>query len=262
MKYVIAQTGDTLEALVWHHYGRSDNDLLARTIQANPRLLDSPLLQAGDRVALPELAGATSRAIRPSLGKDPLAGSHSRRSGRPGPARAVRHHRTARIQGRDRPAGLRGRYRRCRTSRPGGRHRPARLLRSDGKTGTSRSGGRSGTGRSAGRHGGEGRQRKRRRGRPSRSGGRSGTDRSAGRAGLPRRDRTSRSEGRPRPARPRRLHRKTGALEAWWVGRARLVARPQKEIRAIKATRASRATSERQGLSVRRAAPARAGPSA
>ena len=85
MKRVIAQAGDTLEGLIWRHYGRSDDDLLQMTIQANPHLLGNPLLQAGDRVSLPDLPEKQVEQSVRLWGKTPWPEAIRGDQGDPGP---------------------------------------------------------------------------------------------------------------------------------------------------------------------------------
>jgi len=59
---VIAQQGDTVDALCWRHYGRTDGTVEA-VLEANAGLADyGPVLPHGLAVELPELA-----SIAPTL---------------------------------------------------------------------------------------------------------------------------------------------------------------------------------------------------
>jgi len=56
MTRVIAQQGDTVDALCWRHYGRTDGTVEA-VLEANAGLADyGPVLPHGLAVELPELA--------------------------------------------------------------------------------------------------------------------------------------------------------------------------------------------------------------
>lgn len=54
MKYAIATQGDRLDQIIFAHYGTLD--VMNEAMMANPHLLAKPILDEGDRVALPDIA--------------------------------------------------------------------------------------------------------------------------------------------------------------------------------------------------------------
>lgn len=56
------KNGDTVDAIAWAYYGRQDNRVVERVIEANLGLADyGPSLPAGVLVVLPELAAETEQ---------------------------------------------------------------------------------------------------------------------------------------------------------------------------------------------------------
>lgn len=53
MKVVIAQDGETLDALLWRVLGRTDP--IEAVLEANPLLARQTVLSAGERVIIPDL---------------------------------------------------------------------------------------------------------------------------------------------------------------------------------------------------------------
>lgn len=48
--------GDTVDRIVWQYYGRQDNGIVERVLDANPGIADrGPLLPEGLRIKLPEI---------------------------------------------------------------------------------------------------------------------------------------------------------------------------------------------------------------
>lgn len=54
MKYAIATQGDRLDQIVYQYY--KTLDVLGEVMMSNPDLLNKPILNEGDRVALPDIA--------------------------------------------------------------------------------------------------------------------------------------------------------------------------------------------------------------
>lgn len=53
--YYRSEDGELLDRIVWRHYGRQNDRLVARVLDANPRLADhGPKLPAGVRILLPD----------------------------------------------------------------------------------------------------------------------------------------------------------------------------------------------------------------
>ncbi|MFA6608906.1 MAG: tail protein X [Candidatus Paceibacterota bacterium] len=53
MKYAIATQGDRLDQIVYQYY--KTLDVLGEVMMSNPDLLNKPILDKGDRVALPDI---------------------------------------------------------------------------------------------------------------------------------------------------------------------------------------------------------------
>jgi len=53
----VIQAGDTLSRLLTRVYGRSDRDLIERTLKSNPHIKDANKIQAGDTIVLPGASG-------------------------------------------------------------------------------------------------------------------------------------------------------------------------------------------------------------
>lgn len=53
MKYAIATQGDRLDQIVYQYY--KTLDVLGEVMMSNPDLLNKPILDEGDRVALPDI---------------------------------------------------------------------------------------------------------------------------------------------------------------------------------------------------------------
>jgi phage tail protein X len=52
--YYHSKDGDSVDGVVWRHYGRQNDRLVERVLEANPGLADlGPILSAGVRIALP-----------------------------------------------------------------------------------------------------------------------------------------------------------------------------------------------------------------
>lgn len=57
MLYYRSKDGDTVDRIAWQHYGRQNERVVERVLDANPGLADhGPVLPEGVRVALPEIA--------------------------------------------------------------------------------------------------------------------------------------------------------------------------------------------------------------
>lgn len=60
----IARQGDTLSAICWRHYGRTEG-VVERVLEANPGLaLAGPVLPHGTRVTLPDLPAAAASSAQ------------------------------------------------------------------------------------------------------------------------------------------------------------------------------------------------------
>lgn len=56
MIYYRSKEGDTVDRIVWHYYGRQDNGIFERVLEANPGIADQgPVLPEGLRVKLPKI---------------------------------------------------------------------------------------------------------------------------------------------------------------------------------------------------------------
>lgn len=66
MVYYLSKEGDVLDAIVWRHYGRQDQGLVVRVLEANRNVADSGfVLPEGTRIALPDLdLAATEPVVR------------------------------------------------------------------------------------------------------------------------------------------------------------------------------------------------------
>lgn len=54
--YYRSKAGDTVDRIVWLHYGRQNDRIVETVLEANPRLADyGPELPDGIRIALPEI---------------------------------------------------------------------------------------------------------------------------------------------------------------------------------------------------------------
>lgn len=63
MLYYRSEAGDVIDRVVWRHYGRQNDRLVERVVDANPGLADfGPSLPEGIRVALPEFPEPGSTA--------------------------------------------------------------------------------------------------------------------------------------------------------------------------------------------------------
>lgn len=52
--YLHSESGDSVDRIVWAHYGRTSSRLVERVLEANPGLADrGPVLPAGVRILLP-----------------------------------------------------------------------------------------------------------------------------------------------------------------------------------------------------------------
>lgn len=56
MRYYRSKAGDTVDVIVWRAYGRQNDGIVERVLQANPGVADlGPVLPDGEQIALPEI---------------------------------------------------------------------------------------------------------------------------------------------------------------------------------------------------------------
>jgi phage tail protein X len=56
VRYYRSKAGDTVDVIVWRAYGRQNDGIVERVLQANPGVADlGPVLPDGEQIALPEI---------------------------------------------------------------------------------------------------------------------------------------------------------------------------------------------------------------
>jgi phage tail protein X len=63
--YYLSEEGDTLDRIVWAHYGRQSGGIVEQVLEANRGLADlGPILPVATRVSLPPVEEPKAEAVR------------------------------------------------------------------------------------------------------------------------------------------------------------------------------------------------------